>query len=135
MPEPLNNTIRVRMQRQRRRDTALELEIRKALHAHGHRFRVDFRMEPALRTRGDIVFTRKRLVVFIDGCFWHGCPEHATAPKTNAAWWRDKLAANVARDRRVDEQLRLRGWTVLRIWEHEPATDAVARVRAALDVD
>lgn len=134
MPEPLDDVIRRRMQRQRRRDTALEIEIRKALHGRGHRFRVDFRMEPALRTRGDIVFTRQRVVVFIDGCFWHGCPEHATAPKNNPEWWRAKLDANVARDRRVDERLEQLGWTVLRIWEHEPAPDAVERIRATLGV-
>lgn len=135
MPEPLNDSIRQRMQRQRRRDTALELDIRRALHASGYRFRVDFRMEPALRTRGDIVFTRRRLVVFVDGCFWHGCPQHATAPKNNAEWWRQKLDGNMARDRRVDEQLRQRDWTVVRIWEHEIASDAVTRVRAVLQGD
>lgn len=132
MPEPLNDAIRKRMQRQRRRDTALELDIRRALHASGYRFRVDFRMEPALRARGDIVFTRRRLVVFVDGCFWHGCPEHATAPKNNAEWWQQKLTANVSRDRRVDEQLGQLGWTVMRIWEHEGVAAAVTRIRAAL---
>jgi DNA mismatch endonuclease (patch repair protein) len=130
MPEPLDDVIRRRMQSQRRRDTALELAIRKELHALGHRYRVDYRMDPSLRTRGDIVFTHHRVVVFIDGCFWHGCPEHATAPKNNADWWREKLAANVARDRRVDQLLEQLGWTVLRIWGHEPASDAVARIRA-----
>ena len=135
MPEPLNDVIRQRMQSQRRRDTTLELEIRRALHARGHRYRVDFRMDPRLHTRGDIVFTGQRVVVFVDGCFWHGCAEHATAPKNNAEWWREKLAVNVTRDRRVDEELRQVGWTVLRIWEHEPAPDAVARIRAALGAD
>ena len=135
MPEPRDETIRRRMQRQRRRDTTRELEIRRALHALGYRFRVDYRMEPSLRTRGDIVFTRRRLVVFVDGCFWHGCPEHATAPKTNAEWWREKLAANVARDRRVDEELWALGWAVLRIWEHEPVERAVGRIRGELGVD
>jgi DNA mismatch endonuclease (patch repair protein) len=71
-------------------------------------------------------------VVFIDGCFWHGCPKHATAPKNNADWWRQKLATNVARDRRVDQQLEQLGWTVLRIWGHEPVSDAVARIRAVV---
>src|SRR4051794_32017565 len=99
MPEPLNDVVRRRMQSQRRRDTTLELKIRRSLHALGYRYRVDFRMEPSFRARGDVVFTRKRVVVFVDGCFWHGCPEHATAPKNNAEWWRTKLEANVARDR------------------------------------
>lgn len=132
MPDPLDDVTRGRMQRQRRRDTGLEIQIRKALHACGYRYRVDFRMEPAQRARGDIVFTRKRLVVFIDGCFWHSCPQHATFPKHNAEWWRQKLAANVARDRRVDSELTKLGWTVVRIWEHETASEAVATIRAAL---
>ena len=132
MPEPRDETIRRRMQRQRRRDTNHELEIRRALHSLGYRFRVDYRMEPSMRTRGDIVFTRRRLVVFVDGCFWHGCPEHATAPKTNAEWWREKLAANVERDRRVDRALTALDWTVLRIWEHEPVPEAVQRIESSL---
>lgn len=132
MPEPLDDSIRNRMRRQRRRDTTLELEVRRALHARGYRFRVDFRMEPTLRTRGDIVFTRRRLVVFVDGCFWHGCPEHATAPKNNAAWWREKLDANRARDLRNTLSLEQLGWTVVRIWEHEHPPDAVALILSHL---
>src|SRR6478735_3288497 len=102
------------MQQQRRRDTKLEVEIRRRLHSLGYRFRVDHRPEPSLRTRGDIVFTRRRVVVFVDGCFWHGCPEHATSPKNNADWWRGKLAANVGRDRRADKALTGLGWKVVR---------------------
>ncbi|OLT16282.1 very short patch repair endonuclease [Serinicoccus sp. CUA-874] len=129
MAEPRDDVIRRRMQRQRRRDTTRELEIRRELHALGYRFRVDYRMEPSLRSRGDIVFTRRRLVVFIDGCFWHGCPEHATPPKTNTEWWTGKLAANVARDRRVDSALTALGWKVLRVWEHEALQKAVHRIQ------
>lgn len=132
MPEPLDQSIRRRMQQQRRRDTALELAIRRSLHARGHRYRVDYRLEPTLRTRGDIVFTRRKVVVFVDGCFWHGCPEHATAPKNNAAWWRDKLQTNVQRDRRVDAQLAELGWVVVRVWEHEEHGDAIGKVEAAI---
>lgn len=132
MPEPLDDAIRRRMKRQRRRDTDLELAVRRALHGRGHRYRVDHRMEPTLRSRGDIVFTRKRVVVYVDGCFWHGCPEHATAPKNNADWWREKLAANVARDRRVDAQLTELGWRVVRVWEHEEPEAAVDRIEAVL---
>jgi DNA mismatch endonuclease (patch repair protein) len=132
MPEPLDEAIRRRMVTQRRRDTSLELEIRRRLHALGHRFRVDYRMEPSLRSRGDIAFTRKKVVVFVDGCFWHGCPEHATEPKHNADWWRAKLAANTARDRRADAALQECGWTVVRIWEHESADAAVRRILALL---
>src|ERR1700748_3011780 len=100
MPEPLDDVVRRRMERQARRDTSIEIGVRRRLHGFGYRYRVDFRLESTLRCRGDIVFTRRRVVVFIDGCFWHGCPIHATAPKNNAEWWRDKLTANVARDER-----------------------------------
>lgn len=116
------------MQRQRRRDTRLELEVRKRLHALGYRFRVDYQLDPSLRVRGDIVFTQRKLVVFIDGCFWHGCPDHATAPKNNAEWWREKLATNVDRDRRYTTALRERGWAVARFWEHEEPADVVSAV-------
>ncbi|MGH4002301.1 MAG: very short patch repair endonuclease [Pseudonocardiaceae bacterium] len=132
MPEPLDETVRRRMQRQRRRDTPLELEIRKQLHALGFRYRVDFRLDPPLRTRADICFTKQKVAVFIDGCFWHGCPQHATSPKNNAAWWREKLDANIARDRRTDADLDDRGWQVIRIWEHEVADEAVVQIVAQL---
>ncbi|MGV0795719.1 very short patch repair endonuclease [Mycolicibacterium elephantis] len=131
-PEPLDDAIRRRMQRQRRRDTALEVRIRKALHGAGFRFRVDYRPENSLRCRGDIVFTRRKVIVFVDGCFWHGCPIHATAPANNAEWWRKKLDTNVERDRRNTRALQDLGWTVVRIWEHEGTEEAIGRVRAAL---
>jgi DNA mismatch endonuclease (patch repair protein) len=70
----------------------------------------------------DIVFPKAKIAVFLDGCFWHGCPEHATQPKANAAWWREKLDRNMDRDRETTEHLIGLGWTVLRFWEHEPPT-------------
>ncbi|WP_425842697.1 very short patch repair endonuclease [Agrococcus sp. TSP3-2-1] len=111
-----------------RRDTAPEIAVRRLLHAAGLRYRVDF---PALssdrRRRADIVFTRRRVVVFIDGCFWHGCPEHFIAPKANAAYWGPKIARNIARDVDTNERLEAEGWRVLRFWEHEdPKAVAVA---------
>jgi DNA mismatch endonuclease (patch repair protein) len=121
------------MQRQRRRDTKPEVEVRRLLHAAGIRFRVNARLEPDLRVRGDIVWRGRKVVVFVDGCFWHGCPRHATQPKANADWWRDKLAANVARDRRTDAELAARGWRVLRYWEHEPPTEVATDLLRALD--
>lgn len=127
-PEPLNDSVRRRMQQQRRRDTSLEVEIRRALHKVGYRYRVDFRPEASLRCRGDIVFRRRKVIVFIDGCFWHGCPVHATSPANNAGWWRDKLAANVERDQRNTEALTSLGWRVIRVWEHEERDEAVARI-------
>ncbi|WP_369830553.1 very short patch repair endonuclease [Mycobacterium sp. 1245111.1] len=121
------------MQAQRRRDTEVEIGIRKALYRLGYRYRVDYRPEKSLRCRGDLVFTKRKVVVFIDGCFWHGCPLHATSPKNNAEWWREKLDANIERDRRNSLALRDLGWTVVRVWEHETVDEAVARIREALE--
>ena len=118
------------MKRQRRRDTRPELAIRSALHRAGLRFRVDYPL-PGLRRRGDIVFPRKRLAVFVDGCFWHGCAEHGTWPKQNAEWWRAKIQANIARDRDTDAQLDEVGWAVLRVWEHEEPDKAAGRIVTA----
>jgi DNA mismatch endonuclease (patch repair protein) len=109
------------MQRQRRRDTAPELAIRRILHAQGMRFFVDRKVLPELRSKADLVFPRAKVAVFIDGCFWHRCPDHGTTPKSNHAWWVDKFATTVARDHRVDEFLRSSGWWVIRVWEHADA--------------
>jgi DNA mismatch endonuclease (patch repair protein) len=85
-----------------------------------------------MRRRGDIVFPRLRVAVFVDGCFWHGCSIHGTAPKANAEWWREKIAANVSRDRDTDRCLEEAGWSVVRIWEHEEVGSAVERVLAVV---
>jgi len=116
------------MERQGRRDTKPEMAVRRAVWRRGLRYRVDVSPLPGTRRRADLVFTRVRVAVFIDGCFWHGCPEHATAPKANAEWWAEKLSANVLRDRDTDARLGEAGWLVLRIWEHEDAEDAAERI-------
>lgn len=116
------------MQVQRRRDTSCEMEIRSLLHAAGLRYRVDARPLPEWRRRADLVFPRVRTAVFIDGCFWHGCPDHRALPKANASWWRAKIARNRERDAETDERLQAAGWTVLRIWEHEDPAEAAARI-------
>lgn len=103
----------------RRRDTKPELTIRRLLHARGLRFRVDYRVLSNARTRADIAFTRPRVAVFIDGCFWHGCPVHATQPKRNADYWGPKLARNRERDAEATALLENHHWQVLRFWEHE----------------
>lgn len=121
-----------RMQRQRRSGTMPEAALRRALHAQGRRYRVGFPVPGRSRRSIDIAFTRNKVAVFVDGCFWHRCPEHATSPKTNSAWWAAKLAMNVARDLDTDDHLRAAGWTVVRIWEHEPLDHAVERVETAL---
>jgi DNA mismatch endonuclease (patch repair protein) len=116
------------MERQRRRDTACELEVRRALHAAGFRYRVDRSPIPGMRSKADIVFPTERIAVFVDGCFWHSCPEHATLPKANAEWWAEKLRRNVERDRAVDATLGAAGWSVVRVWEHERPAAAAARI-------
>jgi len=110
------------------RDTKPELAVRRLLHAHGFRYRVNFRLDPSLRRTADIVFTRCRVAVFIDGCFWHGCPLHGTSPKANAEYWGPKLARNVERDLETTAFLTASGWTVLRFWEHENPADVAALV-------
>lgn len=126
-PEALNRRTAERLSRQRRRDTGPELALRRRLHARGLRFRVDFRPESALRIRGDLVFTRARLVVWIHGCFWHGCAEHGTLPRNNREFWSAKLEANRRRDARHIQELESLGWRCLQFWEHEDP-DAVADV-------
>lgn len=110
-----------------RRESAKERALRGALHACGERFRKDYAPLPGLRCKADVAFTRERLAIFVDGCFWHRCPEHGSAPKANSDYWRPKLDANVARDRRNDQALREAGWTVLRLWEHD-STSAMASI-------
>ncbi|WP_100365085.1 DNA mismatch endonuclease Vsr [Diaminobutyricimonas aerilata] len=121
------------MRSNRGRDTKPELAIRRLLHAAGYRYRVDTAPIPGMRRRADIVFTRRRIAVFIDGCFWHGCPQHYTAPKTNADFWARKVEANRARDSDTDRTLRAAGWTVLRVWEHESPAEMFAAVRSAME--
>jgi DNA mismatch endonuclease (patch repair protein) len=122
------------MQANRRRDTVPELALRSVLHAAGYRYRCDYRIDlvSGRRVRPDIVFTRRRIAIFVDGCFWHSCPQHGVSPRTNASYWGPKLAGNRARDARNTVELGEAGWTVLRIWEHESIEDAFARVVAAL---
>ena len=124
-----------RMKATRRRDTGAEMRIRSALHQRGWRYRVDTRVEPDVGGRPDLAFTRRRVAVFIDGCFWHGCPEHFTKPNTRSAWWAEKIAQNRARDRRTTVSLEARGWTVLRVWEHVPTAVAVEHIESTLGAD
>jgi DNA mismatch endonuclease (patch repair protein) len=125
------------MRSNRRRDTHPELALRRLLHARGLRYRVDALVRTARRlVRPDVVFTRRRLAVFVDGCFWHQCPEHGTRPKDPTGYWTPKLQRNVERDAQTTEALEAEGWSVLRIWEHVPAAEAAMIVvdrLAALD--
>ncbi|MEU5033779.1 very short patch repair endonuclease [Streptomyces rubiginosohelvolus] len=113
------------MQAIRSRDTKPERLIRRLVHANGLRYRVAARPLPDLRRTADMVFRPAKVAVFIDGCYWHGCPEHYVSPKTNPGYWSEKVARNIARDRDTDEQLSAAGWLVLRFWEHQ-SSDACA---------
>ncbi len=133
MSRASSDTSRRVMRSNMRRDTAPELAVRRILHAKGMRYRVDFRVVRETRSRADIAFTRQRIAVFIDGCFWHSCPEHLHLPKANADYWIPKLARNVERDAEVAAVLRGLGWTVLRVWEHVPAQDTADRIIASVE--
>ena len=116
----------------RSRDTAPERALRSALHALGLRFRVDTRPLPAIPRRADVVLRGDRIAVFLDGCFWHGCPDHFRPPATNAGYWTAKIARNRARDASTTAVLEAAGWIVVRVWEHEPAAGAARRIAANL---
>jgi DNA mismatch endonuclease, patch repair protein len=121
------------MRANRRSDTKPELALRRALHQQGYRYRKDYRLDlTGARVRPDIAFTARRVAVFVDGCFWHCCPEHGSQPANNTWYWEPKLARNVERDRAADAALSAAGWSVVRIWEHESVEAAIAAVVAAL---
>lgn len=119
------------MQSIKRRDTLIELRVRSQLHRRGLRFRVDFApLNP--RRRADIVFTRVHMAIFLDGCFWHGCPLHYVAPKSNKAYWSQKVLRNMGRDFETDTSLKAAGWTVLRFWAHDDAESIATAIDAAI---
>lgn len=121
------------MERQSRRDTRPERLLRRAVWRLGLRYRVDIAPIPG-RRRADLVFTRAKVAVYVDGCFWHRCPTHATIPKANRDWWATKLEMNVRRDRDTDQRLAEAAWTVLRVWEHEPPDAAADRIALVVRV-
>lgn len=132
-PEPTSEAATKIGKANTRVDSKCEVALRSHLHRRGLRFRKDLliRVE-GLRVRPDVVFAKAKVAVFVDGCFWHGCPDHATWPKNNADFWRAKIEGNQARDRDTDARLAAAGWRVLRVWEHEDPTTAARRVQAAL---
>ena len=119
------------MKGNKKRDTRPELALRSALHRAGLRYRCDYPIQgPERRSiRADVVFTRARVAVFVDGCFWHCCPEHSNTPRVNRSYWGPKLARNVRRDAETDATLAAEGWTTVRVWEHEDPYEAAKRIR------
>ncbi len=134
-PHPSSPAATAVMKGNRKRDTRPEVALRSALHATGARFRCDYAVRVGARrpVRLDIAFTRVKVAVFVDGCFWHSCPDHGTTPTTNHTYWQPKLARNVERDREVDEALIAEGWLPLHVWEHEDPVEAANRVARVVD--
>ncbi len=122
-----------RLSRVRQRDTSAELSLRKTLHARGLRYRVGVKLIDKPRRVADIVFRPKRVAVFVDGCFWHGCPEHGSTSKSNAEFWKSKIEANIERDLDTNERLTRAGWKVIRVWEHEDPNDAADKICRELE--
>jgi DNA mismatch endonuclease (patch repair protein) len=122
------------MSRLSRRDTGPELALRRVLHARGLRYFVHRRPLRELPRQADVVFPSVKVAVFVDGCFWHGCPDHGRREhRTNGWYWPEKIDQNWARDRDTDERLQAVGWTSIRVWEHEPPSQAADRIAAAID--
>lgn len=128
-PDP---AVSARYARLARTGTAPETALRRELHRRGRRFRVHARIEGLPRRRVDIAFSRWKVCVLVDGCFWHSCPEHGALPHTNRDWWQWKLTRTRARDIDTDSLLASLGWTVVRVWEHTPPSDAADLVDAVL---
>lgn len=124
--------VRRSMRSNRGRDTGPEIAVRRELHRRGRRFFVNRRPVATFRRTSDILFPSRKLAVLIDGCYWHGCPEHRTWPKTNSEFWKTKLEKNVARDAETNALWEAKGWTVLRFWEHQPVDEIVERIEMEL---
>jgi DNA mismatch endonuclease (patch repair protein) len=120
------------MAKQARAHTAPEVLLRKLLHASGLRYRVGLPVPGMKRRTIDVAFPKAKVAVFVDGCFWHSCPQHATFPAANKDWWAQKLAGNVTRDAATTAHLEEQGWRVIRVWEHEAPAEVALRVEAAL---
>ena len=116
------------MKAAKQRDTVPEKSLRSALHKMSLRYRVNSRPIKALNRTADVVFRSAKVAVFVDGCFWHGCPIHGTQAKANAEFWKQKIAANQERDADTARQLKIAGWRVIRIWEHENPSVAARRI-------
>ncbi|MFR9729487.1 very short patch repair endonuclease [Saccharopolyspora sp. MS10] len=134
-PVPASEGRSRNMKANRRSDTKPEIALRSALHRLGYRYRKDFRLllDGGVRVKPDIVFTVRKVAIFVDGCFWHVCPEHGRQPASNEWYWTPKLAKNVERDRLVSAALERAGWRVVRIWEHEPLAAAVGLAVDAIE--
>lgn len=123
-----NSRVRRVMLGNRSRDTKPEMAVRRACHALGLRYRVDSRPIATLRRRADLVFPTERVAVFVDGCYWHGCPVHYVASKSNVGYWHDKIERNVQRDVETNDALREAGWRSIRVWQHDDPSAAATQI-------
>lgn len=128
-PAPSSSAALVRMQAAKPRDTAPEKALRSELHKRGLRYRVDVRPIEKLNRRADIVFRSAKVAIFVDGCFWHGCPIHGTQAKANAEFWKNKIKRNQERDAETNQLLKKAGWKVVRVWEHENLEKASEKIQ------
>ncbi|MGW4426277.1 very short patch repair endonuclease [Streptosporangium sp. NPDC004631] len=124
--------VRASMRANKGRDTKPEIALRRAVHALGLRYRVSYRPLKAVRRTADLVFTKVKIAVFMDGCFWHGCPQHHTVAVTNASFWAEKVRRTQERDAETDRLLKEEGWLVIRVWEHQDPVQAAALVADAV---
>jgi DNA mismatch endonuclease, patch repair protein len=133
-PQPTSSAVSAAMRGNRSLDSKPELALRSLLHRAGYRFRKHrVILTDDLRVRPDLVFVQQRVAIFVDGCFWHGCPQHGRKPRVNEAYWTPKLERNQVRDKRVDAALQKDGWAVIRIWEHDPPAVALRKVGRVLE--
>lgn len=127
-PAPSSESVSQRMRRVRTSDTAPELRLRRTLHKRGLRYRINSAPFSGAHCKADLVFRSAKVAVFVDGCFWHGCPQHASWPKANADWWRAKIELTRKRDQEAEAVLGAAGWAVHRVWEHEDVSEAADRI-------
>ena len=131
-PPASSSQVSARMQKQKSFDTRIELELRRLLYHRGLRYRVHNQAVPGTRRKVDVAFPAARVAVFLDGCFWHGCPEHRNIPAANNQWWANKIAENRQRDADTDQRLREVDWLVVRVWEHQDLEEAAAEIEAVV---
>ncbi len=133
-PRASSPIVRHVMQRNTGRETSIEKKLRSALHKIGLRFRKDYQPQRQLNIKADIVFPKQKICIFIDGCFWHGCPIHFKIPKINSKWWSEKIRDNMLRDFRQNKDLNERGWTVIRYWEHDVTNENLSALCSEIEL-
>lgn len=128
VPRPSSDAVTRRMRATPRRNTVPERKLRIALDAFGLRYQADVAPLTSLRRKADLVFPDERVAVFVDGCFWHGCPVHGEIPRANEEWWRQKIERNRLRDLETNHTLEQAGWMVIRVWEHSDMEEAALKI-------